>query len=385
MISVGLVERVRARLVAEGSSATPASVAAAVRAEGVICGDLDVAAMLRAVQDEVIGAGPLAAALRNPDVTDVLVNAPDEVWVDGSGGLRRLDVQFTDDAAVRALVARLLAGSGRRLDTAQPWVDARLPGGVRLHAVLPPLARRGTTVSLRVQRSKPFSLAEFVAMGTTSPITARLLKAVVRSRLAVVVTGGTASGKTTLLNALLTLADPADRVVIVEDAAELQPDLPHVVSLEARAANADGSGAVTLRDLVRQALRMRPDRLVVGETRGEEVIDLLAALNTGHDGGLTTLHANSPGDVPARVEALAVPAGMHREAIQAQLIAGVQVVVHLRRSPAGQRSISEIGVLVESAGIPAVVPAVVGSAAASGAERLRGLIHDREGDAAAVP
>lgn len=385
MISAELVERIRGRLVAGGAGATPAGVAAALRAEGVVCGDLELAALLRAVHDEVTGAGPLAAVLREAEVTDVLVNAPDEVWVDRGSGLVPLDVQFRDDAAVRSLVTRLLAGSGRRFDNAQPWVDARLAGGVRLHAVLPPVARRGTAVSLRIQRSKPFTIDELVACGTTTPVVARVLKAIITARLATVVTGGTASGKTTLLSALLGLVDPRDRIVIVEDAAELRPDRPHVVSLEARTPNVDGAGAVTLRDLVRQALRMRPDRLVVGETRGVEVVDLLAALNTGHDGGLTTLHANSPRDVPARVEALAAPAGMQRAAVHAQLVAGVQAVVHLRRSAGGDRIVSEIGVLMGEHGIARVLPAMVGSDQGPGAAQLRRLIADRDGDQEVVP
>lgn len=385
MIPADLVEKVRARLVAGGADATAASVAAALRAEGVVCGDRDLAALLRAVHDEVAGAGALAAVLREPEVTDVLVNGPDEVWVDRGAGLVPLAIRFRDDAAIRSLVTRLLAGSGRRLDTAQPWVDARLPGGVRLHAVLAPVARRGTTVSLRIQRARPFTLDELVERQTASPVCARVLREIIGARLAVVVTGGTASGKTTVLSALLGLADPRERIVIVEDAAELSPDRPHVVSLEARTPNVDGAGAVTLRDLVRQAMRMRPDRLVVGETRGVEVVDLLAALNTGHDGGLTTLHANSPVDLPARVEALAAPTGMHRSAVHAQLVAGLQAVVHLRRGPQGCRVISEIGVLVGDGGIAHVVPALIGSAAGSAAGVLRQMLDDRGGDGAVVP
>lgn len=385
MISEDLVARVRTRLVAGGAGATAASVAAALRAEGVVCGDRDLAALLRAVHDEVAGAGLLAAVLREPDVTDVLVNGPQDVWVDRGEGLVPLAVTFRDDAAVRALVTRLLAGSGRRLDTAQPWVDAKLPGGVRLHAVLSPVASRGTTVSLRIQRATPFTLEELLSRRTASPVCARVLQAVIAARLAVVVTGGTASGKTTVLNALLGLADPRDRVVIVEDAAELRPALPHVVSLEARTPNVDGAGAVTLRDLVRQAMRMRPDRLVVGETRGVEVVDLLAALNTGHDGGLTTLHANSPGDLPARVEALAAPAGLHRAAVHAQLVAGVQAVIHVRRGRDGTRVISEIGVMTGEGGTAAVLPALIGSAPGPAADQLRRMLAERDADPGVVP
>jgi pilus assembly protein CpaF len=379
-----LTERVRARLVAAGAQPSATTVAAAVRAEGVVCGDRDMAAILRDVGDEVAGAGPLAGILRDPAVTDVLVNAPDDVWFDRGNGLERLPVRFRNDAAVRALVLRLLAGSGRRLDTAQPWVDARLPGGVRLHAVLPPVAAHGTAVSLRIQRSRPFALAELIALGTVDGRTADVLRAVVAARLAVVVTGGTGSGKTTLLNALLGLVDSGERIVIVEDAGELRPDRPHVVCLEARTANVDGAGAVTLRDLVRQALRMRPDRLVVGEVRGVEVCDLLAALNTGHEGSMTTLHANSPRDVPARLEALATPAGISREAVQAQLAAGLDVVVHLRRSAVG-RVVSDIGVVGETRDGVSVSAAWSGSTPGPAAGELRRLLVERGIDEAPFP
>jgi pilus assembly protein CpaF len=367
-----LVDRVRRRLVGDGGAPNAARVAAAVRAEGGVWGDHDLAALLRQLHDEVSGAGPLATLLRDPDVTDVLVNAPDEVWVDRGHGLVRADVAFADEAAVRALVLRLIAGTGRRLDTAHPWVDARLPGGVRLHAVLPPIASRGTVVSLRVQRSRAFGLDELVGLGTIDAAMAGLLRAIIRARLAVVITGGTASGKTTLLTALLGLVDPTERLVLVEDAAELRPACPHVVGLEARPPNVDGAGEVTLRDLVRQALRMRPDRLVVGEVRGAEVVDLLAALNTGHDGGMTTLHANGVDDVPARFEALAGLAGLGRAAVHAQLAAAVQVVIHLRRDAAGLRIISEVGVLDRGPDGVRVVPAVTrGRQCAGSSARLR--------------
>jgi pilus assembly protein CpaF len=256
----------------------------------------------------------------------------------------RTTVRFVDDAAVRRLAQRLAASSGRRLDAAQPWVDARLPDGVRLHAVLPPLAPAGTCLSLRVPRRRVFTLAELVAAGTVPSDGAELLRRVVQSRVAFLVSGGTGTGKTTLLSALLSLADPRDRVVLVEDASELRPDLPHVVRLESRPPNVEGAGGVGLHDLVRQALRMRPDRLVVGEVRGAEVADLLAALNTGHEGGCGTLHANTAADVPARLEALAASAGLGREALHSQLASALRVAVHLGRSN-GVRRVAELGVL----------------------------------------
>jgi pilus assembly protein CpaF len=386
-----LVDRVRRRLVAAGGAPTAARVVAAVRAEGAVWGDRDLTALLRQLDDEVAGAGPLGPLLRDPSVTDVLVNAADDVWVERGGRLQRVDVRFRDDAAVRAAVQRLISPTGRRLDNAQPWVDARLPGGVRLHAVLPPVATRATTVSLRVQRTTPFELSDLVALGTVPEALVAVLAAVVAARLALVVTGGTGSGKTTMLCTLLGMVPADERIVTVEDAAELQPSRPHVVGLEARPPNVEGAGEVTLRQLVRQAMRMRPDRLVVGEVRGDEVVDLLAALNTGHDGGMTTVHANSPGDVPARFEALAAPAGLGREAVHAQLASGVQAVVHLRRGPGGTRVVSEVGVLDRSGPLVEVTaavrgdPATGGVRAGAGADRLRRVLRERDGDWSAVP
>ena len=347
LVEPGLLDRVRWRVAAMGSPPTPALVASALRDEGgALRGDTELRAVLRALQSEIVGAGPLEPLLRDASVTDVLVNGPDEVWVDRGDGLQRAAVRFADDTAVRRLAQRLAAPTGRRLDDAQPWVDARLAGGVRLHAVLPPIAPAGTCLSLRIARTRVFSLDELVAVGSVPSDGALLLARLVASRAAFLITGGTGTGKTTLLSALLSLVDPCDRVLLVEDAGELAPAHPHVVRLEARPANLEGAGAVTLRDLVRQALRMRPDRVVVGEVRGAEVVDLLAALNTGHEGGCGTLHANSARDVPARLEALAVVAGLDRQALHSQLAAGLRLAVHLARArDTGRRRVAEVCVL----------------------------------------
>jgi pilus assembly protein CpaF len=260
---------------------------------------------------------------------------------------------------VRRLAQRLAALGGRRLDDATPYVDLRLPDGTRFHAVLAPLARPGTLVSLRVPRPRTFDLAELVALGTLTDDSARVLAAVVEARLAFLVSGGTGSGKTTLLAAMLSLVDPAERIVLVEDASELRPDHPHVVALEGRPPNIEGAGAVEVRTLVRQALRMRPDRLVVGEVRGGEVVDLLAALNTGHEGGCGTLHANSAVDVPARVEALALAAGLGRDAAHSQLASAVHVVLHLARGPDGVRRLRQVAVPRRAGdGLVTMVPAL---------------------------
>lgn len=343
-----LVELVRDRLAREPGSLTPHRVATELRAAGRPVGDATVLAVHDQLRRDVVGAGPLEPLLRTPGVTDVLVNGPDEVHLDRGRGLERTTVRFADDEAVRRLAQRLAATAGRRLDDATPHVDVRLADGTRCHAVLAPVARPGTSISLRVPSQRVLDLDDLRAAGSVTDEGADLLREVVDARLAFLVTGGTGVGKTTLLASLLSLVDPRERLVLVEDASELRPDHPHVVGLEARPPNLEGVGEVTVRTLVRQALRMRPDRLVVGEVRDGSVVDLLAALNTGHDGGCGTLHANSAADVPARVEALALAAGLGREATHAQLGSALDVVVHLERC-GGRRLLREVAVPVRAA------------------------------------
>ncbi|MFH9190730.1 TadA family conjugal transfer-associated ATPase [Streptomyces globisporus] len=296
-----LLDAVRQRLARSGAAPTPAGVAAALRAQGRLLGDAEVLGAAAELRGELVGTGVLEPLLADPEVTDVLVSAPDRVWVDRGGGLQLTSVTFSDAAAVRRLAQRLAAVAGRRLDDARPWVDARLPDGTRMHAVLPPVAVGSTCLSLRVVRPRAFSLAELVDAGTVPPGGDRILRALVEARISYVISGGTGAGKTTLLSSLLGAVGVNERIVLAEDSAELRPDHPHVVRLESRPANQEGAGRVTLRDLVRQALRMRPDRLVVGEVRGAEVTQLLAALNTGHEGGCLakqyTWRASSPGAV----------------------------------------------------------------------------------------
>ncbi|GAA3961464.1 TadA family conjugal transfer-associated ATPase [Actinomadura viridis] len=353
-------DAVRGRLADIGGEPTTGRVAAAVRAEDRLLGDREVLTLAGALRAEFVGAGPLEPLLGSAEVTDVLVNGPGEVWVDAGAGLSRTAIRFPDEATLRRLAQRLTAAAGRRLDDASPYADARLPGGIRLHAVLPPIAPNGTCLSLRLPRRRAFTLDELVAAGTVPPAGADLLAALVAARAAFLVTGGTGTGKTTLLSCLLTLVHPGERLVLVEDSAELGPDHPHVVRLEARPPNVEGAGGVTLHDLVRQALRMRPDRLVVGEVRGSEVSVLLSALNTGHEGGCGTLHANAPADVPARLEALACAAGLSREAVHSQLAAALDIVVHLVREPAGgKRRVAEVCLLRRARdGLVGVVPAI---------------------------
>lgn len=324
--------------------ATTGSTAATTGAVAGIVDDTVFDRLRRDVQAELHGTGPLEPLLATPGVTDVMVNGPDSVWLDRGHGMERAPVSFPDAAAVRALAQRLAASAGRRLDDAMPYVDAVLADGTRLHAILPPLVA-ATTISLRVLARRRFGLADLVDAGSVPTAVAGVLREIVAARLAVVIAGGTGTGKTTLLGALLAEVPADERLVLVEDAPELVVDHPHVVRLLTRPANVEGAGAVVLRDLVRQALRMRPDRLVVGEFRGVETVDLLVALNTGHEGGAATLHANSAGDVPARFAALGALAGLTVPAVTSLVGSAVDVVIHLRRGRDGMRRVDEIALL----------------------------------------
>ncbi|MFF0531483.1 TadA family conjugal transfer-associated ATPase [Nocardia amikacinitolerans] len=391
LVTAELLDRVRERLAGTPSAPEPAAVAAAIRAEaGGVLGDTDLLRALRLLQTEMTGAGVLEPLLHDPRVADVLVTAPDAVWIDRGHGLEKTSVTFQDEAAVRRLAQRLALAAGRRLDDAQPWVDGRLAGseaalgdsfGVRLHAVLAPIAHGGTCLSLRVLRPATQGLDALVASGAVLPKAKTLLERIIQARLAFLVVGGTGAGKTTLLSGLLAKVDARERIVCVEDAAELAPPHPHVVRLVARTANVEGVGVVSVRDLVRQALRMRPDRIVVGEVRGAEVVDLLTALNTGHDGGAGTVHANSPREVPARLEALAALGGMDRAALHSQLAAAIQVVLHVERRADGSRGLREIGVLdrAESGNVRIVAAWRADGGAVPGAGQLEGLLAERVG------
>lgn len=358
-MSTVLLDAVRQRLAESGAEPTPARVAAALRSQGRLLGDTEVLGGTEKLRCELVGTGPLQPLLADPSVTDVLVSAPDRVWVDRGRGLELTAVTFEDAASVRRLAQRLAAVAERRLDDARPWVDARLPDGTRMHAVIPPVAVGSTCLSLRVVRPRAFSVGELVTAGTVPPSGDRVLRALIHARLSFLISGGTGSGKTTLLSSLLGLVGERERIVLAEDSAELRPEHPHVVRLESRSANQEGAGQVTLRDLVRQALRMRPDRLVVGEVRGAEVTELLAALNTGHEGGCGTVHANAASDVPARLEALGTAAGLDRAALHSQLAAALSVVIHLVRDREGLRRIAEVHVLErDRAGLVVTVPAL---------------------------
>lgn len=289
--------------------------------------------------------GTLAPYLADPGVTDLFVNGTSGLWLDHGAGLVREAGWRSDEATIRALAIRLVARGGRHVDEATPCVDVRLQDGIRVHVVLPPVSTRGTLLSIRVPRDEALGFEALQAAGMFPSTVADLLREAVTTRVNILVTGAGGSGKTTLLGALLGLAPPAERLVVIEDVAELRILHPHVVALQSRQANLEGAGGIDLERLLREALRMRPDRLVLGECRGPEVRELLSALNTGHDGGAGTLHANSLTDVPARLEALGALAGMSQEAVARQATSAIGLIVHLARLPAG-RQVVAVGRLV---------------------------------------
>ena len=357
----GLLESVREAVMADAGPVTPSRVAAAVQASGRLLGTAGALAAVDTISAELNGLGPLQAIVRDPAVTDIFVNGPDSVWLDRGNGLERAPVVFASEHQVRSLATRLVAAGGRRLDDGSPCVDVRLDGGYRVHAVLPPISMAGTLLSVRVRRASVFSLAELRREGMFGPLIQAVLERMVERRLSFLISGATGSGKTTLLATLLGLCAPDERLVLIEDAAELNPVHPHVVSLQSRHGNLEGGGAVDLGELVRQALRMRPDRLIVGECRGAEVRELLTAMNTGHTGGGGTIHANAAAAVPARLTALGALAGMSQDAVRLQAESALDAVVHVARGDSG-RHIEGIGV-VETSGTGLAVVAALDAAA----------------------
>ncbi|MGQ4531920.1 TadA family conjugal transfer-associated ATPase [Dermabacteraceae bacterium P13138] len=355
---------------------------------GMVLGAQGLMRLTVLLREAVFGLGELEPLL-SPGVSDINVNPDGSVWLDSGEGLRRTDIRLSGGAA-RDLAVRLATSAGRRLDDALPYVDAhlparsKLPAGARLHATLPPLSE-GATISLRLPSGAAFTVRDLERAGTLSPLAAEVCAAVVASGVSFLISGGTGSGKTTLLTALLGLVPARERLVLIEDARELHPDHPHTVSLQARHANTEGSGEIGLEVLVRQALRMRPDRIVVGECRGQEVRELLQALNTGHDGGAATVHANSCGDVPARLEALGALSGLDRAALAAQAAAALRLVLHMRRDSSGRRYLAEVAVLRRDASGHLTVSSALTPAGAGPAwGELRGLLGEH-GDSLCAP
>jgi pilus assembly protein CpaF len=304
----------------------------------------DRAQLLQDVTDDILGYGPIDGLLKDPDVTEVMVNGPNRVYVERGGKLMRAGAVFADEAHLRRIIEKIVAQVGRRVDEATPMVDARLPDGSRVNAVIPPLAIGGPFLTIRKFAKDPFTVDDLVNFGSFSRDTARFLEACVKGRLNVIVSGGTGTGKTTALNVLSSFIPVDERVVTIEDAKELQLRQDHVLALEARPPNIEGKGEIRIRDLVRNALRMRPDRIVVGECRGGEALDMLQAMNTGHDGSLTTVHANSPRDSLSRIETMVLMAGMELpiRAIREQMASAIDLIVQLTRLRDGSRRVTHV-------------------------------------------
>jgi pilus assembly protein CpaF len=315
-----------------------------VEAEGLPLPRMERTRLLEAVIAEVLAFGPIEPLLRDPTVSEIMINGPRQVWVERNGRLVRTDVQFDDDDHVRRIIDRIIAPLGRRCDEASPMVDARLPDGSRVNAVIPPLSLIGPVVTIRKFSRDLLTMEHLVRLGSITPEVANFLSACVAGRLNIIVSGGTGSGKTTLLNILSAYVPRSERIITIEDAAELQLRQEHVITLEKRPASMEGRGEVTIRDLVINALRMRPDRLIVGEVRGPEALDMLQAMNTGHDGSMTTIHSNSPRDTLARLETTVLMAGFdlpHR-AIREQISSAVDLIVHQERMPDGSRKVVRV-------------------------------------------
>jgi pilus assembly protein CpaF len=327
-----------------------------VEEEAVLLGKATREELATRIVRDTVGLGPLEDLLADPSVEEVMVNGPDEVYVERAGRIEEVDVRFPDEEELRNAIERILAPLGRRIDELSPMVDARLADGSRVNVVIPPLAVDGPALSIRRFGASRPGARDLVERGSLSTAQCELLERAVADRRSILVSGGTGAGKTTLLNALSGFIDSGERIVTIEDAAELRLQQRHVVRLESRPASVEGKGEVTVRDLLRNALRMRPDRIVIGEVRGPEALDLLTALNTGHEGALSTLHANSAADALSRLETLALMAGvgLPHEAIAEQVQRGVDLVIQVERRPDGSRRVAEIGEVVRVAGATAV-------------------------------
>jgi pilus assembly protein CpaF len=296
------------------------------------------------LSDDILGHGPIERLLADDSVTEIMVNGPFDIWVERQGRLYQTTVRFNDDSHLRRIINKMVAQVGRRIDESSPMVDARLPDGSRVNAVIPPLSLSGPLVTIRKFANKRLDLQEMIRLGTLSDDTVDFLDRCIAAQLNILISGGTGTGKTTLLNALSQAVSDTERIVTIEDAAELQLKQQHVLRLEGRPKNIEGQGEITIRDLVRNALRMRPDRIIVGEVRGAEALDMLQAMNTGHDGSLTTVHANAPRDALARIETMVLMAGydLPLRAIRQQVASALDLIIHLERLEDGSRRVTAI-------------------------------------------
>jgi pilus assembly protein CpaF len=300
--------------------------------------------IIRQITDDILGYGPLEPFLRDDSITEVMVNDHKTVYIERHGKITRTNAQFVDEAHLLRIIDKIISRIGRRIDESSPYVDARLPDGSRVNAIIPPLAVRGSSLTIRKFRRDPFTMADLIKFGTLTHKSGQFLEACVRGKLNILISGGTGSGKTTTLNVLSAAIPSDERIITVEDAAELQLKQEHVITLESRPANIEGKGQVTIRDLVRNTLRMRPDRIIVGECRGPEAVDMLQAMNTGHDGSLTTVHANNPRDALARTETLVLTAGVELplRAIREQIASAFDLIVQVSRLVDGTRRITHV-------------------------------------------
>lgn len=315
--------------------------------EKVVIAHRDKETLLTKIINEAVGFGPLEPLLNDEEITEILINGHKEIYIEKKGKLQLTELKFRDEDHVRHIIDRVVAPIGRRIDESSPMVDGRLPDGSRVNAVIPPISLKGSLVSIRKFKKDPFSMDDLIGFNSISEEMSTFLKATVYSKMNILISGGTGSGKTTLLNALARSIPPSERVITVEDSAELKLDRPNVVGLEARPPNTEGKGAISIRDLVRNALRMRPDRIVVGEVRSSEAFDMLQAMNTGHEGSLTTVHSNSPLDAIRRIEGMIMMAGMELPSsiIREYIVGALDLIVQIERLQDGQRkmvSISEI-------------------------------------------
>lgn len=312
--------------------------------EGLVAGPREMQPLLEKLLDDILGLGPLEVLIRDEEVTEIMVNGPDRIYVERNGCLEPTDVVLRGEEEVNRIIDRIIGPLGLHVDEASPYVDARMPDGSRVNVILPPLSLLGPVITIRKFRRLPFTLEELVAGGSLSESMAEFLAHGVSERKNMVISGGGGTGKTTLLNALSAFIDPRERIITLEDAAELRLQQPHVIPLETRPPNLEGKGEVTLRDLLRNALRMRPDRIIIGEVRGPEALDLLQALNTGHRGSITTVHANGPLDALSRLETMALTAGvgLPAAAVRKQIEQAVDILVHLERTRGGGRMVRGI-------------------------------------------
>jgi len=315
-----------------------------LESEGIVLGRTERHRLFEAIVAEILGYGPIEPLLKDNTVTEIMVNGPKQVWVERNGKLEKTAIEFDDDDHVMRIIDRIVSPLGRRIDESSPMVDARLPDGSRINAVIPPISLVGPCLTIRKFSRDPLTVDDLIRFGTMTPEIAQFLKACVNARLNIVVSGGTGSGKTTLLNVLSSFIPSDERIVTIENAAELQLRQEHVVTLESRPPNIEGKGEVTIRDLVINALRMRPDRIVVGECRGGEALDMLQAMNTGHDGSMTTVHSNSPRDTLHRLETMVLMAGMDLpvRAIREQIASALDLIIHMARLKDGSRKIVAI-------------------------------------------